>query len=342
MSKLRVLALVREGHVPPETLDGVSDSELDPWKAEFDVCETLRRLGHEVLPIGVYDDLAPIRKTLRDFEPDITFMMLEEFHGVVTYDFAVISYLELMQQPYTGCNPRGLLLSKDKALSKKVLTFHRIQTPRFTVFPKGRAIHRPKKLSFPLFVKSVVEDASFGIAQASIVNSDEALTERVKFVHEKTGDDAIAEQYIEGRELYVGVLGNTRLKTFPAWEMNFGNMPDDMARIATSRVKWNSNYQDKYAITTHAAMGLDNATQERISKLCKRVYRALSMSGYGRMDLRMTDSGEIFVIEANANPNIEYGEDFAESAESVGISYEALLQRILNLGLNYKAAWMTV
>jgi D-alanine-D-alanine ligase len=342
VSKLRVLVLVREGHVPPLTLEGVSEEELSPWKAEFDVCDTLRRIGHEVLPLGVYDDLAPIRKALSDFEPDITFMMLEEFHGVVTYDFAVISYLELMQQPYTGCNPRGLLLSKDKALSKKVLAFHRIPTPRFAVFPNGRTVHRPKKLSFPLFVKSVIEDASFGIAQASIVHTDEALAERVKFVQEKTGDDAIAEQYIEGRELYVGVLGNTRLKTFPAWEMDFGKMPDDVARIATSRVKWDSKYQEKHNITTRRADDLDAAVQDRISKLCKRVYRALSMSGYGRMDLRMTENGEIYVIEANANPNIEYGEDLAESAETVGISYEALLQRILNLGLSYKAAWMAV
>ena len=340
MSKLRVLVLVRDGHVPPQTLEGVSEKDLNAWKAEFDVCETLRRLGHEILPLGVYDDLGPIRKALREFEPDITFMMLEEFHGVVTYDFAVISYLELMQQPYTGCNPRGLLLSKDKALSKKVLTYHRIPTPRFAVFPVGRTIHRPKKLSFPLFVKSVVEDASFGISQASIVSTDEALAERVRFVHEKTGDDAIAEQYIEGRELYVGVIGNNRLKTYPAWEMSFGEMPDDVARIATSQVKWNRNYQKKYGITTHAATDLDEATSEKISKLCKRVYRALNMSGYGRMDLRMTESGDIYVIEANANPNIEYGEDFAESAETTGVSYEALLQRILNLGLSYKAAWM--
>ncbi|NND96250.1 MAG: ATP-grasp domain-containing protein [Pirellulaceae bacterium] len=342
MSKLRILVLVREGHVPPETLDGVSEKDLNAWKAEFDVCETLRRLGHEILPIGVYDDLAPIRNALKEFDPNITFMMLEEFHGVVTYDFAVISYLELMQQPYTGCNPRGLLLSKDKALSKKVLTYHRIPTPRFSVFPKGKIVYRPKKLSFPLFVKSVVEDASFGISQASIVNTDDQLAERVAFIHDKTGDDAIAEQYIEGRELYVGVLGNQRLRTFPAWEMDFGKMPDDTARIATSTVKWNRSYQEKHGITTRAATDLDDALKEKISKVCKRVYRALNMSGYGRMDLRLTANGDVYVIEANANPNIEYGEDFAESAEIAGISYEALLQRILNLGLRYKAAWMHV
>jgi len=340
VNKLRVLVLVRSGHVPPKTLEGVSEKELDAWKAEFDVCDTLRVLGHEVMPLGVYDDLGPIRDALTDFQPHITFMLLEEFHGVVTYDFAVISYLELMQQPYTGCNPRGLLLSKDKALSKKILTYHRIQTPRFAVFPVGRIVHRPKKLSFPLFVKSVTEDASYGISQASIVYNDQQLAERVAFVHDRARDDAIAEQYIEGREIYVGVLGNQRLQTFPPWEMDFGKLPEDVAKIATSRVKWNHKYQEKYGITTHAAPDLQGELGERISKLCKRVYRALNMSGYARMDLRLTERGEIFVLEANANPNIEYGEDFAESAEKVGVDYDTLLQRILNLGLRYKADWM--
>lgn len=339
MAKLTIQVLVRDGHVPPDTLEGVSEKDLDDWKAEFDVCETLRNLGHTVVPLGVYDDLAPIRRTLVEHKPDITFMMLEEFHGVAIYDFAVISYLELMQQPYTGCNPRGLLLSKDKALSKKILSYHRIPTPRFAVFPKGRTVHRPKRLTFPLFVKSVVEDASFGISQASIVHNDETLAERVRFIHEKTSDDAIAEQYIEGRELYVGVMGNTRLQTFPAWEMDFGKMPDDMAKIATRHVKWNHKYQEKHNITTRAATDLDEAMQAKIAKICKRVYRALNMSGYARMDLRLTDSGEIYVIESNANPNIEFGEDFSESAETAGVSYEQLLQRILNLGLGYKPAW---
>lgn len=323
------------------TLEGVSEKDLDAWKAEFDVCATLREMGHEILPLGVYDDLAPIRKALTDFKPHITFMLLEEFHGVVTYDFAIISYLELMQQPYTGCNPRGLLLSKDKALSKKILTYHRIQTPRFAVFPVGRTVHRPKKLEFPLFVKSVSEDASFGISQASIVNSDEQLVERVAFVHEHTKDDAIVEQYIEGQEIYVGVLGNQRLQTFPPWEMDFGNMPSDTARIATSQVKWNRKYQEKHGITTREAKNLNSDMLEKIQKISKRVYRALNLSGYARMDLRVTEAGEIYVLEANANPNIEYGEDFAESAEKAGIDYSMLLQRILNLGLRYKAAWMT-
>lgn len=339
MKKLRVLALVREGHEPPESLKGFSEAEVDKWKAEFDVVATLKDMGHEVESLGLYDDLTPLRRSIREWQPHIAFMMLEEFHGVVTYDHAIISYLELMQQPYTGCNPRGLLLSKDKALSKKIFNYHRIPTPKFAVFPIGNKVKRPKRLDFPLFVKSVVEDASFGISQASIVHDDAALEERVSFIHERTGGDAIAEQYINGRELYVGVIGNDRLQSFPAWEMVFGKMPDDVARIATRTVKWNKKYQEKHGITTEAAANIPEALQRKIAQVCKRVYRRLNMSGYGRMDLRLTDQGDIYVIEANANPNIEYGEDFAESAEHIGISYDTLLQRILNLGLAYKAGW---
>ena len=335
----RILVLVRDGHVPPETLDGVTEEQLSAWKAEFDVCETLRRLGHEVRPVGVYDDLGPIRRELVEWQPDITFMLLEEFHGSASYDHAIVSYLELMQQPYTGCNPQGLMLSKDKGLSKKLLSYHRIPTPRFAIFPRGRAVKRTSKLTYPLFVKSTFEDASYGISQASIVHDDDELVARVKFIHDKTGGDAIAEQYIDGREIYVGVIGNDRLQTFPAWEMDFGSMPEDVARIATSHVKWNLKYQKKYDISTHRARGIDDAFQKRIAKVCKRVYRALSMSGYARMDLRLDADGGIHIIEANANPNIEYGEDFAESAESVGLNYEALLERILRLGLAYRPAW---
>ncbi|QDS92385.1 Ddl-like protein [Roseimaritima multifibrata] len=340
MSKAtRVLMLVRDGHVPPETTEGFSEKEIDAWKAEFDVADTLKSMGHEILPLGVYDDLAPIRQAIQEFQPDITFMLLEEFHGVVTYDQAVTSYLELMRQPYTGCNPRGLLLSKDKSLCKKILTYHRIPTPKFAVFPIGRRIRRPQRLPFPLFVKSATEDASLGISRASIVHSDEALVERVKYLHGLTGGDVIAEQYIDGRELYVGVIGNERLQTFTTWELLFSKTPADQPKIATRSVKWNRKYQERHGIETKAAENLPEGVAKRIPSICKRVYRALGMSGYARMDLRVTEDGQIYVIEANANPNIEFGEDFSESAESSGISYEKLLQRIINLGLSYKAPW---
>ena len=339
MKKQRILVLVREGLVPPESLAGIGEKEMARWKVEFDVIATLKDMGHEVHPVGVYDDLAPIRQEILQWKPHVAFMLLEEFHGVATYDHAIVSYLELMRQPYTGCNPVGLMLSKDKALSKRILSYFRIPTPRFVSIPVGRAVRRPARLEFPLLIKSVVEDASLGISQASIVGDEAALRERVQFVHEHVGTDALVEQYIEGRELYVGVLGNQRLTTFPVWEMVFGKMPDDQARIATAKVKWDAEYQEKHDIKTQAADDIDEPTRLRIRRICKRVYRALNMSGYGRMDLRLRADGQVYVIEANANPNIEYGEDFAESAERAGISYEVLLQRIINLGCRYRAPW---
>ena len=339
MKKMRVLALVREGLVPPDTIDGLDDKDIAEWKVEFDVVTTLRDLGHEVRPIGVFDDLGPIRRQIQEWKPHIVFMLLEEFHGVGTYDQAIVSYLELMRQPYTGCNPRGLLLSHDKALSKKILSYHRIPTPKFSVYPIGRQVRRSKRLEFPLIVKSVVEDASLGISQASLVKDDAALAERVAFIHESIGTDAIAEQYIEGRELYMGVIGNQRLQTFPVWEMLFEKMPEDVARIATARVKWDPKYQKKHGIDTERAKNLPEGVEQRMGKLSKRVYRALNMSGYARMDMRLSESGRLYVIEANANPNLEYGEDLAESAGSVGVEFETLIQRILNLGLRYHAPW---
>ncbi|MBN2293337.1 MAG: D-alanine--D-alanine ligase [Pirellulales bacterium] len=339
MKRLRVLVIMREGLVPPDTLEGRSEKEIAEWKSEFDVVTTLREMGHDVRPLGVFDDLSPIRQTIQDWSPHIAFMLLEEFHGVASYDYAVVGYLELMRQPYTGCNPIGLMLSRDKATAKRILAHHRIPTPGFSVFPRGQTKMRARQLPFPLFIKSSMEDASLGISQASIVYDEAALAERVQFIHESVQSDAIAEQYIDGRELYVGVIGNRRLQTFPPWEMVFSKMPDHMPHVATAKVKWDREYQKKYGIKTNRAKDLPPAVEKQIMKLCKRSYRALNMSGYARMDLRLRKDGRVFLIEANANPNLEYGEDFAESAEWIGIEYEALLQKLLNLGLGYHPPW---
>ena len=338
MKKLRILTLVREGLVPPETLGKYDEENPPEWKVEYDVVSTLKEQGHEVTAIGVFDDLSPIRKSILDWKPDIAFMLLEEFHGVATYDQAVVSYLELMRQPYTGCNPRGLLLTHDKALSKKILAYHHIPTPRFMTFPRGKKIRLSKRMKFPIIVKSLTEDASLGISQNSIVHNEEALTERVKFVHENVGTAALCEEYIDGRELYCGVVGNDRLQSLPVWEMVFDRMPREIARIATARVKWNTKYQKKHGIDTGPAK-LDEPLQKKIQRLCKRVYQVLNMNGYGRIDLRLTEDGQVYVLEANSNPNLEFGEDLAESANLAGIPYYKLLQKILSLGLSYKAPW---
>jgi len=331
--------LVHEDLVPPDDIRGMDEKKVLPLKTEYDVVSTLRNMGHEAEPLGVLSDLGVIRTMIRRLKPHVAFNLLEEFHGVALYDQHVVSYLELLRQPYTGCNPRGLTLAHDKALSKKLLAFHRIPAPRFKVFPIGRKVRRPAGLPYPLLVKSLIEEASLGIAQASVVTTDEKLEERVAFVHERLGTDAIAEQFIEGRELYLGILGNQRLRTLPIWELKFTRLPEGSQAIATEKVKWDESYQKRIGVMTGPATDLPPGTEARIARLCKRAYRVLGLSGYARIDMRMTPDGKVYVIEANPNPQLAHDEEFAESAHHAGIAYETLLQKILNLGMAYRAQW---
>jgi len=342
VKKMRALVLVHATLVPPDSLKGATEKEIDEWRTEYDVISHLKAQGHEVRPLGISDSLSELRRAILDWRPDIVFNLLEEFDGIVTYDQHVVAFLELMHQPYTGCNPRGMLLSRDKVLSKQLLSYHRVPTPQFMVFARGKKPRIPKKLRFPLFVKSSTDDASLGIAHASVVSDPKQLSERISFIHEQTHSDALVEEYIEGRELYVGVLGNDRLRVLPVWEMRFGSLPENLPAIATRKVKWDRGYQQRYGITTAAAQTLPEGTLTRLEQLSKRIFRALHLTGYARMDFRLRGDGELFVLEANANPNISVAEDFAQSALTAGMNYVDLLQRILQLGDKYPAAWRGV
>lgn len=338
MKKLRVIVLMHEALVPPDSLKGHSEKEIAEFQSEYDVISHLREMGHDARPLGLSDDLGKLRREIEEFQPHVAFNLLEEFHGISVYDQHVVSYLELLKQPYTGCNPRGLTLAHDKALCKQILAYHRILTPKFVVYPLGRSITIPKRLKYPLLVKSSTEEASAGISQASVVTSDEKLKDRVAFIYENLKSDALVEEYIEGRELYVAVLGNQRLHTFPIWEMVF-TRDEKTPLIATRRVKWNRDYQEKLGVETRAAVDLPDGVEAAIFKQCRRIYRALYLSGYARIDLRLAADGKAYMLEANPNPNLEYGEDFSESAEAGGLTYNNLLQRIITLGRDYKAAW---
>jgi D-alanine-D-alanine ligase len=338
--KLKILVLMHEDLVPPSDITGLSDKQLADFRTEWDVIAALEELGHEVHKLGVGSDLGPIRRAFVELEPDIAFNLLVHFHGIAVYDQHVVSYLELLRKRYTGCNPTGLLLARDKAISKQLLAFHRIRVPRFAVFPLGRKGSRPSKLRYPLVVKSLYEEASLGISQASLVTSDEKLEERVSFMHETFGVDVIAEEYIEGRELYVGVVGNRRLHAFPVWELILDNLPENAPRIATRKVKWDLAYQKKYHIDT-AAAELPAGIAGQINKMCTNIYRVLKMSGYARIDLRLAPDGRIYVLEANPNPDLQKAEDFAQSAKAEGVEYPVLIQRIVNLGLSYQVEWDT-
>ena len=339
MKRLRVLVLMHEELMPPAQQSGLSDQEIYTFKMERDVLAGLRELGHDVQAVGVRDELTPIRQALDGWRPDIVFNLVMHFHGIGIYDAYVVSYLELLRCAYTGCNPRGLILTSDKALSKKILTWHRIPITRFGAVPRGQKPRLPRGLRFPLFVKSGAEHSSTGIAQASVVRDEHALAERVAFIHSQVGTDALVEEYVEGRELYVGVLGNERLTTFPVWELTFAHLPEGTEPIATAKVKWDLGYQKRLGVKTGPARNLDPEIERRLIHLSRRIYKALGLSGFARIDFRVTESGEIRVLEANPNPDLSRDEDFAESARDTGVEYPKLLQRILGLGLRYGAAW---
>jgi len=336
VKKLRILALMHEDLVPPDDLEGYSQEQINEWKTEFDVVQTLQDMGHTVYKLGARDELRPLRQAIEAWKPDIVFNLLEEFRGEAIYDQNVVAFLELAGVPYTGCNPRGLMLARDKAVSKQLLAAHRIRVPRFAVYPIGRKVTRTKRLQFPLIVKSLMEDSSMGISQASVVHDDAGLVERVRIVHQRVHTDAIAEQYIEGREIYVGVLGNARLIALPPQELVVKNKPDDAPFIATENVKFNVAYQEKWGVAVKPARSLPDAAIANLLHRSKRIFRILGLSGYARIDFRLNDEGNPYFLEANPNPEIAQFEEFAAAAESADITYEQLLQRILNLGMQRK------
>ena len=339
MKRSSVLVVLHPSLMPPDTLEGQDPRAIAEWRTEYDVIQTLRANGHEVRALGVLDSITELRSTIADWQPDVVFNLLEEFDGIVSYDQHVIAFLEMLRQPYTGCNPRGLLLSRDKALCKQVFAFHRISTPQFAVFRRGQRLRVPRKLRFPLFVKSTTDDASLGIAQASVVEDAARLRERVEFVLEQNKSDVLVEEYIEGRELYVGMIGNERLSRLPVWELGFGSMPPGQSAIATRKVKWDTKYRDRYGISSSPAQDLPAAVEAQLDRLSRRIYRALGLSGYARMDFRLRADGTVFALEANANPHLAKEEDFARSAAAAGRPYPQLLDGIVRLGLNYRPQW---
>ena len=340
MRRLRILVLMHPDCMPPDSSEGYSAQEINKWKTEYDVVSTLRAAGHDVRPLGVQEEIKPVREAIENFKPHVVFTLLEEFHYQTAYDQHIASFLELMKVPYTGCNPRGLVLARGKDLSKTLVHHRRIAVPAFAVFPMHRKVQRPSRLALPLIVKSLNEDGSHGISQASIVDTDEKLAERVAFIHERIETAAIAEQFIEGRELYVGVLGNNRLKALPVWELKFGTMGGD--HIATEKVKHDTSYQERVGIVDGPAKGLAPEVTARIQRTAKRIYKTLGLDGYARIDFRLAADGTPYFIEANPNPEIAKSQEFATAAKHDGLDYTELLHRIVALGIRRAKAGMSV
>ena len=332
--KLKVLALFDA--VAPTTLDQDLSVELttEDWKTEANVLAALVELGHATEQLAIFDDLDLLTQKLQRFAPDIIFNLADQFRNNRAFDQNIASFLEMHGLPFTGCGSTGLMLCKHKAISKKILGYHRIRVPEFTVLARGKRVARPKRLRFPILVKPLKEEASYGISQASFVETDDQFKERVQFIHDKYNNDVIAEEYIEGRELYVSILGNHHLQVLPLRELVFKEVPPDEPKIATYRAKWDEEYRRRWGLQNQFPEKLDPVVVRRIEQTCKRIYRLLTIDGYARLDLRLTPANELYFIEANPNPILAADEDFALSALKVNLSYPQLINRILRLGVN--------
>ena len=331
--KLKVLALFDA--IAPTLLDQDLSAELqtDDWKTEANVLQALGRLGHDVEHLALFDDLDFLRQKLQRFEPDLIFNLADQFKNNRGFDQNIVSFLAMHGVPFTGCGATGLTLCKHKGISKKILSYHRIRVPEFVTIARGKRIGRPKRLQFPILVKPLKEEASLGISQASFVESDDQFRERVQFIHEKCDNDVIAEEYIEGRELYVSILGNHRLQVFPIRELVFKEVPPDEPKIATYKAKWDEEYRKRWGLLNRFAEGLEPDVASRIEQTCKRIYRLLTIDGYARLDLRLTPDNEVYFIEANPNPILAADEDYAQSALKANVPYPQLIDRIIRLGL---------
>ncbi|MBN2036881.1 MAG: ATP-grasp domain-containing protein [Chitinispirillaceae bacterium] len=329
--RLAVTVMVDSPCIPQEDPEfkkrGPNDS------TEYNVIRAIRWLGHEVSILGIGNDVAAIVAALTEQKPDVVFNLTEQFGDDRQKDSNIAALLDLMAVPFTGSGALGLSLCRSKALCKQLLATHRLRVPGYAVFPPGAAALVPRSLKYPLVVKPVYEDGSDGISNASLVHSENELHERAAMVHERFGQPAIAEEYIDGRELYVSVLGNGRLTVLPPRELIFGNVTNGGPVLATYRLKWDKAYQEKWNIK-FGFCDLDPSVGQQVARVCRKAYNVLQIHDYGRMDLRLTNDNLVYIIEANPNPNIGRDDEFAQSAAKAGIGYAALISRIMRLALH--------
>jgi len=286
--------------------------------------------GHDVLMIGIGDDVVPLLIKLAAFQPKLVFNGCEGFRKNARHEYAIAALLDMYGYRYTGSSPTALLVARNKSLTKKILAYHGIRVPAFAEFHEGDKLVRPSELRFPLIVKPLLEDASIGIAQASVVEEDASLSQRVEFIHEKYHQAAIVEELVDGREVYVGLIGNDAVEVLPLTEMTFGEPEIGEHRIATYKAKWDEEYRKKKKIKNVFAKGVSEELTRRIGEICTTAFHALWLQDYGRVDVRLAHDNEVYVLEVNPNPFIAAEHELAEAAEKSGLKYNALIQRIVD------------
>ena len=306
----------------------LANKALEPDQ-EYQLGDALRKRGHEVTFLGIRDDVVEALAWLRDNKVDVAFNAAESFRGRDTLDYLVPAMLEAENVPFTGSPPQALMVTRNKAISKKVLRHHGLSVPDFRTYRQSERVEKDPGLRYPCIVKPLSTDGSMGISQASIVRDLEQLSSRVDFVVERWAT-AIVEEFVEGRELYVGVLGNgDDARLLPILELVFDKdrtAPEE--RIATVKAKWDDEYRAKMNIRMQAARPLSQKAQERIAHTCRIAYRVLGLRDYGRLDLRVDQEDNVWILEANANPYLSRDHELAMAAEKGGMSYEELIETI--------------
>lgn len=331
--RTKVLMLFSSPYNRPRGYDYAEEfADPDDMYTENDVYRALRENKYDVSLLGVHNDLGVFFEEIRENRPDVIFNLMEVFDGKSHLEKNIAALLEMVGIPFTGASSDTLHLCNNKELNRKLFRFHRIKIPTFHAFHRQHKIWLPKKMKLPCIVKPITEEASRGISQASIVDNEQAFTERVRFIHEKMERDAICEEFIEGRELYVTVMGHKKLTVFPPREMRFGELPED-ARIATYKAKWDEKYRAKWGIKSVHAGKLPAGADREIADVCKRAYRALNARSYLRFDVRLNNRGHVYIIEPNANPCIARVDEVALSAEKSGVAFSRLIRKIVQLAL---------
>jgi D-alanine-D-alanine ligase len=311
-------------------LEGEKEKELDPVVKQ--VAGALRKKKHQVSVLGIHGDIKKVMAGLSRRKPDLVFNLVEMWGDDVAGDSNVAALIELLGYRYTGSGPGELYLTRDKALSKRMLAFEDILYPRFAVFSKDKDFETGGNLRLPLFVKPVAMDSSIGIGKKSIVRDSGEMMQRVLAIHKECDDAALVEEFIEGREFYVGVLGNVDAQALPPIEADFSGLPDGAPKVYDRNAKWEPGSKEYKGTSTKVA-DLPDELRARLQKVSLDAYRALRVRDYGRVDLRVAETGEIYVLEVNASCYLEKHDEFSVAAKAAGIEYVDLINRIVELAL---------
>lgn len=332
--KLRILVVFQ---IPQNSnLPIKSYLKFTDWEDERDVISALKKLNHEVFLIGLKSDINTLIKAIKDLKPNLVFNLCETFNQQRKHEANITSVCELLNVPYTGASPFALHLCQDKAVQKKILSYDKIMTPRFTVIPKNRKQPLINNIHYPAIVKPLNLEASEGISQKSYVTNPNSCYERIKFIQKKFKSDIIVEEYIEGMDAYIAIIGNKTLIIGEPVQLVFSRYSPKKLPIATYKTKWDATYRKKWGIKT-IVMKKSRFTH-KIQKTCENIYFKLKLSGYARFDIRINKKNECFFLEANPNPSIAKNDDFSKSAKACGISYNEIIQQIICTSLHEKSS----